>query len=308
MAPPIPSDIPSRIILTMIFIKKHINLKEGQTLRIIPIGDVHYNTVECDREKFHGLINQSKREIERGDIVYGIGLGDYNDSLSGSERAALVSAKGGFGLHDTTIRAIDLEAARLASTFHRASRGLPFLGLCEGHHFMKFGIADGAYCQKLGAKPGMSTTELLCLIKDCPFLGTLGVIDLTFPQGKRLRLVASHGYGGARTAGARVVKRVRMAEVISPSCDTIFIMGHDDELMVKGAQILDFDVNGNFIAHKVAFVGSGSFQRAYHKGRATGDYVEQLLLPPAQLGVSIIEVNLEKTIKGRWHLSWHVSI
>ena len=54
-------------------------------------------------------------------------------------------------------------------------------------------------------------------------------------------------------------------------------------------------------------MATGSFQRAYHYGRATGDYVEQLMLPPAQLGVSIIDVQMNK-VGNRWKLSWHVSI
>ena len=285
----------------MIHLTRHINLKPGQKLHIIPIGDVHFNTQECDKTKFHALMEWAKLRQKEGDLTYGIGIGDYNDSLSPSERAAIAGAKGGFGLHDTTLRNIDREAARITQRFHKASRDLPFLGLCEGHHFMNFsGVAD----KRLR---GLSTTEYLCDLKECEFLGTLGVVDLEFQGGKRLRLVATHGYGGARTAGARVIKRVRMAEVVTPSCDTIYFMGHDDEKMVKGSQLLDFDVNGKFISIKVAFVGTGSFQRAYHAGRATGDYVEQLMLPPAQLGVSIAEVEMVK--KGsRWHLSWHVSI
>lgn len=285
----------------MIHKQVQLNLQPDQTLYIIPVGDVHYNTDECDKPRFHATMEWARQKVKKGDLVYGIGLGDYNDTISPSERASIVSAKGGFGLHDTTLRELDKAAKKLTDRFARAIRNVRFLGLCEGHHYMTFsGVADKAL-------RGASTTEYLCDLIDCPYLGTLGVIDLIFQGGKQLRLVATHGYGGARTAGARVIKRVRMAEVVSPSSDTVYLMGHDDEKMVKGSQLLDFDDGGKFVSTKVAFVGTGSFQRAYHLGRSTGDYVEQLMLPPAQLGVSMIDVQMEKR-GSKWHLSWHVSI
>lgn len=282
----------------MIYVKKAISLG-NRTLRIIPIGDVHYNTDECDRERYGRLIARAKEWIAAGDPTFGIGIGDYNDAISPSERASIVAAKGGFGLHDTTLRELDRAAKRITDRFYRITKGLPFLGLCEGHHWMTFsGLMEP---RKYRAA---STTEYLCDLLECKFLGTLGIIDLSFGSNLTLRIAATHGYGSARTAGARVQKRVRMMEVVNAN---IYLMGHDDEKMVKGAQILDFDNSGRFISKKVAFVATGSFQRAYHLGRSSGDYVEQLMLPPAQLGVAIIEIRVESR-KGRKHLDWHVSI
>src|SRR3990167_5264417 len=103
-------------------IRKQINynLKPGQSLWIAPFNDIHYNTDECDKERFHRYIQWGTKRKAAGDKLVGIGLGDYNDTLSPSERAAVVSAKGGYGFHETTLREIDKLVEGQTLTFSKA--------------------------------------------------------------------------------------------------------------------------------------------------------------------------------------------
>ena len=277
----------------MIRVTKSIKLTEGPTYWIAPFGDVHYNTDEADKERFQLFIEWLTAHIKRGNNVGLIGVGDYNDALSPSERASLVASKGGYGLHDTSLKTLDKTAKEMSDTFLNVVKPLKghFLGLLDGHHYMTFS----------GMSPtglrGRTNTEYMCDKLDCPYLGVgLGIIELDFGYGFKLVIAASHGYGGARTSGARVSKRVRMAEVVRAD---IYLMGHDDEKMAKESQVLDF-IDGKYVSREQVFIGTGSFQRGYPSGES-GGYVEQLLLPPCGLGTVLIGVELEKR-KGRYHL------
>lgn len=279
----------------MIKISKSITLKRNQTLWLPIWGDIHYDTDECDTERFHSAVAWAESRLSAGDLVFALGAGDYNDFMSPSEEASEFTSNKGYGKHETTLRTFDRLAKKITDDFHNATKAIPWLGLCKGHHQKEFRASDNPL-------RGKDTNQYLCDLKGCTYFGTLGVVEL-FINKRHLRLVITHGYGGARTAGARVIKRVRMAEVVGPSCDTIYVMGHDDELMAKGSQVLDFDPKGRFEAQGIYFVGSGSFQRAYKLGQPTGDYVEQLMLPPAQLGNPIVAINFDNLLPNSW---WHI--
>jgi hypothetical protein len=279
------------------------DLKEGQLLHIIPMGDIHYNTKECDKERFHRAIEWASNLIKKGDDICIIGVGDYNDSLSPSERASLVSSNRGFGLHDTTLETIDELAREQVDTIGKAFKPLTghFAGLLDGHHYMVFsGVSPKAW-------RGRSNTEVLCeklgtSKRQCAYLGKMGWVTIELGNELKLEVLAAHGYGGARTVGARMIKRVRMSEVARAD---IFLMGHDNLKAVYTSQILDF-IGDNYISRKQYFIGTGSFQRAYMFG-AEGGYVEELLLPPSDLGISVITVRKEKR-NGRWRKDWHCSV
>lgn len=284
-------------------IRKQINysLKPGQSLFISPFNDIHYNTEECDRERFHRYIQWGVNQKKKGNLIVGIGLGDYNDTLSPSERAALVSAKGGYGLHETTLREIDklIESQTLA--FSKAV--WPWKGdiamLLEGHHYSCY---SGVYPNK--KLKGGTTTEHLCSLLQATYGGQLGILDIHFGHGLRLRVVATHGYGGARTPGARVIKRVRMNEVYEGD---LYLMAHDNTKMAISDNVLSHDPNGKFISRKRTYCGVGSFQKAYPDATAQGGYVEAIMLPPSDLGAVITEVRVEER-EGKWRLDWHTSV
>lgn len=282
-------------------IKLNYNLKEGQSLFIAPFNDIHYNTEECDKYRFHRYIEWGARQLKRGNLLCGIGLGDYNDTLSPSERASLVSAKGGYGMHETTLKEFDKLYERQTLGFSEVMQ--PWKGsikmLLEGHHYSCY---SGYYHNK--PMKSKTTTEHLCALLGAVYGGQLGILDLQFGHGLRLIVVATHGYGGARTPGARVIKRVRMNEVYEGD---LYLMAHDNTKMAISDNVLKHLPNGKFVARKRTYCGVGSFQKAYPDNEANGGYVEAIMLPPSDLGAVITEVKVENR-GGKWRLDWHTSV
>lgn len=285
----------------MIRKRVNYNLKPGQSLWICPFNDVHYNTDECDKERFHRYIQWGVSKLKAGDKLVGIGLGDYNDTLSPSERASIVSAKGGYGLHETTLRELDKMVEGMTNNFTAAM--LPWRNhiamLLEGHHYMCY----SAMHPKKSLR-GSSTTEHLCTLLNATYGGQLGILDLQFGHGLRLIVVATHGYGGARTPGARVIKRVRMNEVYEGD---LYLMAHDNTKMAISDNVLKHDASGKFVARKRTYCGVGSFQKAYPDKQPQGGYVEAIMLPPSDLGAVITQVKVEER-NGKWRLDWHTSV
>ena len=285
----------------MIRVKRQISLKKGASLWICPFNDIHYNTDECDKERFHRYIAWGVARKKAGDSILGIGLGDYNDTLSPSERAAIVSAKGGYGLHETTLREFDKLVEGQTLSFSKAVwdwRG-DIAMLLEGHHYSCY---SGVYNQR--KLRGATTTEHLCRLLGATYGGQLGILDLHFGHGLRLVVVATHGYGGARTPGARVIKRVRMNEVYEGD---LYLMAHDNTKMAISDNVLSHDKSGKFVSRKRTYCGVGSFQKAYPDKQPQGGYVEAIMLPPSDLGAVLTQVKVEER-DGRWRLDWHTSV
>ena len=282
-------------------IRLNYKLKPGKSLFVAPFNDIHYNTDECDRERFHRYIQWGVKQMSEGNQLLGIGLGDYNDTLSPSERASMVSAKGGYGMHETTLKEFDKLYERQTLGFSEVMQ--PWRGsiamLLEGHHYSCY---SGYYSNK--PMKSKTTTEHLCALLKAVYGGQLGIIEANFGHGLRLRIVATHGYGGARTPGARVIKRVRMNEVYEGD---LYLMAHDNTKMAISDNVLSHTAGGKFVSRKRTYCGVGSFQKAYPDNEPSGGYVEAIMLPPSDLGAVITEVKVENR-GGKWRLDWHTSV
>lgn len=277
-------------------------LRDNQTIWICPFNDIHYNTEECDKERFHRYIKWGESKLKAGDKLVAIGLGDYNDILSPSERASIASAKGGYGLHETSLQQIDKWIEVITLDFAKAMKPWSDKGgiamLLEGHHYMCYSMMS----KNRGIR-GKSNTEHLCTLLGATYGGQLGIVDLNLGSGLRLTIVATHGYGGARTPGSRVIKRVRMNEVYEGD---LYLMAHDNTKMAISDNVLSHK-GGKYVARKRTYCGVGSFQRAYPNNEPSGGYVEAIMLPPSDLGAVVTWVKREKR-DGRTRLDWHTIV
>ncbi len=279
-----------------------LKVNSEQKLFIVPVGDIHYNSKDCDRERFLNLVQWAMGKKKRGHLVKFIGLGDYNDALSTSERNVLVSAKGGQGFHDSTYDELDKMAKSISDVFLKALEPIKhdFLGLVEGHHFMKFTTIDSGFA-------GKTTTEYLCSKLGCAYFGTTAKIAIEFPPSKeKLRLLVHHGFGSGTTLGGSINKRQKVGTSF-PDVN-IILMGHEHRKLVGLDQgIIDDPTSKDGLdTIKRYYIGTGSFLKGYVPGNAQGSYIEKTLMPPAELGVVIIEVGLEKKGK-RYRLDFHAS-
>lgn len=271
-----------------------IPLRDNQTLRLIPVGDVHFDTEECDRERLQRFVQWAVAQERKGHVVRLMGLGDYLDFLSPSGRRKLTAAE----LYDTSRHSIEegmWQRLREFAAFMRPVRHM-FLGLLTGHHHYRFGV------EKLSGRwLGRSSDEWLAHEWGCHYWGDgIALVRLRLPHGQHLDVMAYHGSGGAQTPGGRVQKRMRFAE-IAPTAHLV-ITGHDNAKLAYPRSGLDFDQG----AIKRYVVGSGSFQRAYLE-RTEAGYAERAGLVPADLGVVVIDVSVERR-DGKWRVDWHVSV
>lgn len=279
----------------MIIHKTTLKLRPDQNLLLIPIGDIQSDS-EYDR--LEKLVAWCLEREKGGHIVRLFGMGDYFETFSPSERATLKAGKSGYGLHETTQEWLDAAVQDRADTIYSIVKPLTgrFLGLLRGHHKHDFFVPKDA-------REGLTTDLYLCHKLNCTYFGSVVVIKLLI-NGLPFTIFATHGYGNARTPGARLAKRLRMREVYLDA--NWYVMGHDNEKVVYPIEGLFTDPDGSLHYLKQYFSGSGSFQRSYESGKADGGYAEDALYPPSSLGVVICSLKVEKK-NGRSRLDYHVS-
>lgn len=263
----------------------------------MPIGDVQWSG-----EEDAVALDMLKRHIAWGvkQGAWFIGMGDYIDTLSPSNRARLRGA----ALYDTAVKAFDHDAsARVKELYDRAlkpSRGR-WLGLLEGHHFFQY-------------RDQTTSDQELAKMLECPFLGTSAYVRLVFPRNNtssttgQVTLWAHHGAGSSSAAGGAIN---RIERVMRSWDADIYLMGHHHKV---GAQPMDY-VRPVFPSHgkphlihsTKMLVATGSFLKGYVVGSndggiPRGGYVESGMMNPVQLGAPLVR------IRPRWigeNNVWH---
>lgn len=262
----------------MIYKKYDLRIAREKSCYLIAIGDIHFNADECDKKHFLETVEFGRSRAEAGHTVGYLGFGDYNDSMSTSERARTRD------MHDFTLDRFDEWAAAISDNFI-ANAIEPIvgniLGLIEGHHYMVFQSKE-EFKKYLGA----TNTKYLCDKIGADYLGTCAFITLDFGDGLEFRIIGHHGRGAAQTRSARILKRKRFGEAF-PTADAVMV-GHDHDLFIEPDQGLGVNDNGTFPVTRY-YVGTGSYLRGYLLGRERGTYVEQGMMKPGQLGSAAFE-------------------
>jgi hypothetical protein len=267
----------------MVPFERQITLKKGQKCVLVLLGDIHWNLDACNHQLFDDLIYMLADHRKHKDLVRVIGMGDYVDCFSTSERAALA------GIHDSSLEQLDKWVMELMQKLARKLEPLKGCvdGLLEGHHWHKF---EGPDTRDSEGKRlyGVSSTEYFCKLLDAQYLGlmTMGTWHI---NGYPLRLLAHHGYGFARSKPGKIRKRTALAdEWISD----IYALGHEHALFIEEDDQIAQAGKG-IKSHNRYFVGTGSYPRGYSIGTPYGGYVEARLLPPNDLGSPIFEISAE---------------
>lgn len=180
----------------------------NQPLHIIPFGDVHWGARACAEELFIDEISYGKG---RTDTWY-LGMGDYFDIMSTSERDAISRA----GLHEATMDDLDDLYRKRADLFmekikHTEGR---LIGLIEGNHYARL-------------ESGITTTQYMCEQLGCKYLGVMTATRLIVKiQGSSFSydIIAHHGQGASRLSGGSINRVAQMGEGWDGD---LFLMGHD---------------------------------------------------------------------------------
>lgn len=253
---------------------------------IVPLGDLQYGSEACDFDRF-------KRHVEWAVALpnaYFLGMGDYVDFGSPSNRASLRALIEKGELYDTAQDLVDNAAqAHLEELLEvlEPTKGR-WLGLLEGHHFWTFAdgtTSDTRLCQALGA----------------PFLGTCALVQVRFRQAKPTHKQAPsfviwchHGRGSGQMQGSPLNKLEQVTKAFDAD---VYLIGHHHKKasakMQRLAGIWGPTGKGRLLHKNVIIAGTGGFLKGYMQGSkrgsvARGGYVEQGMMVPVALGGVVI--------------------
>jgi hypothetical protein len=269
--------------------------KETRQITLVPVGCIHYGCALHATEEFDKFCAWAATQ----DDIYFIGMGDYFDSVSASERLVFAGSQ----LHDTTKRSLEEWWEALVEEFVEKTRFMwgRTIGLVEGNHFANI-------------SGGFTTTEIMCqkyngLLKDtpgvrCQYLGASAFIRIQLKMSNVKRasvdIFCHHGRGAARTSGGSINTVEQMAAIADAN---IYLMGHDHKKMsVPDCKLrLVCDSKNSTLMVKdrpILYVRTGSFLKAYEPDQRS--YAVRRGYRPLQLGVTKITIGLERNQQGGW--------
>lgn len=251
---------------------------DNKGVRIVPVGDIHANAPMFAGDVFDAWC-QSEKKISKEIPTYYIGVGDYLETMSGTERKALVA------MHESTqewldeqvVADVDKLAKRLEWTKGR------WLGMLAGNHTYT-------------TQDGYTLTDLLADRLDARALGICAGIRLYMLHGNSALIYdvwAYHGRGGGQLAGATINAIERWASGLDAD---LVIMGHDHKrgaipttrLSIFGKRNERLDVRQK----EVWLVRTGSFLKGYEPGKVS--YIASRALKPASLGTTAIKLSVSR--------------
>lgn len=251
--------------------------KFGEPIYLIPFGDIHRSSPMCHEEKWQEFLSWAKGKPR----CYFLGMGDYDDLASASEREILLNRK----LHDST--AMTLEGVYRKYTDSMAKE-ISFMngrliGLMEGNHYGEF-------------QNGTTTTQRLCEKLNTTYLGVSCFIRILFQYRDEnshkeidVDIWAHHGKGAARLVGGSLNRVSQMEEAAEAD---IYLMGHDHKksaatktrLKLRGSGPNKFKLSHR----KILLCRTGSFLKGYEPGKKS--YIVDAAMNPTDLGVVKIEM------------------
>lgn len=256
-------------------VSKVYNVKLADTVVIAPLGDFQWSGVKGSTAQDH-LRRHIDRCVELG--AYFIGMGDYIDFASPSNRARLKSA----GLYDTAEEVLEDAAGGLVNEvfekFLKPTVGR-WIGLLEGHHFFEYG--------------GRTSDMLLADKLQTRHLGTSCFVHLR-PCG--VTLWAHHGQGGGMLPSAPLNKLYHVAAGLEGA--DVYLMGHSTKMpVVRLSRPQPVWGKRPTLRHRDIFlVSTGGFSKSSIVGHRRGaiprgDYAEAAMMTPSPLSAPLVFID-----------------
>ena len=269
--------------------------KYGEPIYLIPFGDVHKSSPMHSKARWEDFLAWAKTKKR----AYFLGMGDYNDLASTSERAVLDSPH----LHESTKKTLSdlyLSQTKAFAKDIEFMRGR-LIGIMGGNHFGTF-------------PSGITTDQKLAELMGCKYLGCNSFIRLSFVNPKRgaksisIDIFAHHGRGGGRSVGGSMNPVQQMAHTAEAD---IYLMGDNHQKGVDFLSRLVLSGQGEkmVLSHrKILLARTGSFLKGYEEGCES--YVTDAQLPPSSLGTVKIELTprRDRTDGDTTHIDIHASV
>ncbi len=259
-----------------------------QEVRILPIGDIHFGAVGCDLDRL-------RRHLRWGvkNDCYFIGMGDYLDVATPSNRRALKSISG--DLYESMRQMMDEKMADQTDKLARilAPTKGRWLGLVSGHHLWEF-------------EDGSTTDTRLATKLETTYMGdgaAMAVLHFTY---KRKTPGALHGYakiwyhhgvGMGSTPTGRLSKLIGISKTFFAH---IYLAGHSHAKVHDREPWIDVGVTPQgavrWDSTNRIRATTGGFLKGYEMGSKNphgypaASYVERAAMPPTALGGVLLYV------------------
>lgn len=257
--------------------------RQSDSIRIIPFGDVHRDSDQHAGEEWQEWLRWAKAQRN----AFFVGMGDYFDGFSCSERAVLACD----GIHDTTSRRMQRESQAWVTTMARELQPIAprLIGLLGGNHYATFDDST-------------TSDQRLANALSVPFLGVACAIRIKIEASTsrfNVDLFAHHGRGSARTVGGGLSGVQKLTDVAEAD---IYLMGDDHKAACspigERLRITNGYRNQSTIRARTPWVArTGSFTKGYERGLPS--YVVDRALPPTTLGFVDFEVRVRGVGHGR---------
>jgi hypothetical protein len=262
---------------------------------IAPLGDIQYGSQGCSTS----LLKKDVARIAK-DGQFVIGMGDYTDPMSPSNRHALkVAAQ---SLYESTLDLIDDAVTNQVSQLATLLQPIPkknwlgLLGFDHGWELQDGQPSDALLAKKVGAE----------------YLGHSTIVSVH--QGDHIRplkIFATHGKGGSVSSTG---KTLHLERLLSAFDVDVVIMGHSHLKYGVPVQRISTRIRKNgearlYAEQKVVGI-TGSYLKGYEAnttrgGWAAGSYVEKSAMRPVPLGGIQIHA---KPVKEEWGWEWELSV
>lgn len=235
-----------------------VQAKLGEPIRFIPFGDIHRDSDMHADGHWQDFLDYARKQKK---AIF-LGMGDYTDGVSTSERIVLSDA----GLHDTTRNTLkDVYKGVTKTLVNELSfmRGR-CIGMLGGNHYFDFGNGD-------------TTDHILASALQTKYLGVCSFIRISFVfDGKpntraSLDIFAHHGKGGGSLPGSTFNTLEKMS---TTAVADFYLMGHDHKKgCVPSTPRLILNGSGGkelTVRERVPWLGrTGSFLKSYEPGRVS---------------------------------------
>lgn len=236
-----------------------IEVELDRPFKLIPFGDVHRDSDMHADQHWQEFREHARRQKN----ALFLGMGDYSDGISTSERIAL----SGPAVHDTTKRTMDGVYKGVAATLYKELSFMKgrLIGMLGGNHYFDFG-------------DGNTTDHVLAASLGAKFLGVCSFIrlSLTFKGRPNTRasidIFAHHGKGGGNLPGSTFNTIEKMLNTADAD---FYFMGHDHKKgCVPSSPRLKLVSTGPGselkVRERTPWLGrTGSFLKAYEPGRVS---------------------------------------
>ncbi len=269
--------------------------------QILPLGDIQW------KPKGMGVgVERLKAYIDAGmqhPNPWFIGMGDYVDFASPSNRGRLRASLAEGSLYDSAEEHLDFAAEETLQELLEIllpTKGR-WLGMLEGHHFWSF--ADGT-----------TTDTRLCQALEAKFLGTSAMVQVRFAQPPKSKKRASvynmpsfviwchHGRGGGRTAGGPLNQLENVIKAFD--ADVYLVAHHHRQVATKLPRVRAFfGTSKAFLQDRdIILACTGGYLKGWMEGskqglRAGGNYPERGMMNPLSLGGIVITARPHKDVE-----------